>query len=92
MKCCRCGNDIVIVDIQDNTQVFFLRALSEGVNQSMSSSEILRRYSLGTSANVVKIKKALENKEIIEVHNGKPVFVDPAFELWLKRIYLMGRH
>ena len=75
-----------------NTQVGFLRALSEGVNQSMSSSTILRKYNLGTSANVVKIKKALEKKEIIEINKGRPVFVDPAFELWLKRIYLKGRH
>ena len=75
-----------------NTQVNFLRALSEGVNQSMSSSDILLKYQLGTSANVVKIKKALENKEIIEIHEGKPVFVDPAFELWLKRIYIRGRN
>lgn len=75
-----------------NTQVGFLRALSEGVNKSMSSSENLRKYNLGTSANVVKIKNALENKEIIEIHQGKPVFVDPAFELWLKLIYLRGQY
>lgn len=75
-----------------NTQVGFLRALSEGVNQSMSSSEILRKYHLGTSANVVKIKKALENKEIIQIQKGRPVFVDPAFEFWLKRVYLTGRN
>jgi len=71
-----------------NTQVNFLRALAEGVKQGMSSVEVLRTYYLGTSANVVKIKKALRKKEIIDLQQGILEFVDPAFELWFKRVYM----
>ena len=70
-----------------NTQINFMRALADGVQEALSSSEILKSYNLGTSGNVVKIKKSLEKKEIIANVHTKPEFIDPAFELWFKRIY-----
>ena len=79
------------VESLSNTQVNFLSALAEGVT-TLSSVENLQKYRLGTSANVVKIKRVLEKKEIIEIHRGRPFFVDPLFELWLRRIYLKDRY
>lgn len=69
-----------------NTQLNFLHALCNGIQQ-MSSAETLKTYSLGTSANVFRIKAALEQKEILDFMGSSPEFIDPLFELWLKKIY-----
>ena len=74
------------VENLSNMQVNLLKALCEGVQQ-LSSAETIKQYSLGTSANVLRIKTALEQKEIIDFLGEQPEFIDPIFELWLKRIY-----
>lgn len=75
------------VDRLSNTQVNFLKALIDGVQELLSSKKIIQEYKLGTSANVVKIKNVLDKKEIIDLLGPAPVFLDPAFELWFKRYY-----
>jgi AAA+ ATPase superfamily predicted ATPase len=74
------------VENLSNTQVNLLKAICNRVEQ-LSSAETIHRYSLGTSANVLRIKAALEQKEIIDFLGRQPEFIDPVFELWLKRIY-----
>lgn len=69
-----------------NTQVNMMKALCDEVQQ-LSAAETLQKYSLGTSANVSRIKAALEQKEIIDFLGPIPEFIDPIFELWLKQIY-----
>ncbi|MDD2476997.1 MAG: ATP-binding protein [Dysgonamonadaceae bacterium] len=69
-------------------QLNFLRALTSGVHSEFSSSEMLKRYNLGTSANVVRIKKSLENKEIIDISGKRVTLIDPVFGIWLKREFL----
>ncbi|MDD4224942.1 MAG: hypothetical protein WCY58_08990 [Mariniphaga sp.] len=64
----------------------FLRALLHGVEQ-FSSKEVMKEYHLGTSANVVKIKKMLESKEIIELNGKKIIMLDPIYKSWLKSRY-----
>ncbi len=64
-------------------QVNFLRALMKG-EEELSSQKVLRKYELGSSANVVKIKEALERKEIIDTAMGELMLVDPLFGTWLK--------
>ncbi len=75
------------IDGLTTTQVNFLRALADGVREGLSSQDVLRSYRLGTSGNVVKIKQALETREIIDTFEATPEFVDPAFQLWMKRVY-----
>jgi hypothetical protein len=67
------------------TQLNFLRAVASGVTQNHSSTEVLNRYSLGTSANVSKIKKHLRAKEFIDIRNGEVFFIDPVYELWFQK-------
>jgi len=67
-----------------NAQYNFLKALAEGVHTGLSSKEIIHKYQLGTSANVLKIKKALIQKELINDQQGIH-FLDPVYELWFKR-------
>ena len=44
-------------------------------------------YQLGTSANVLRIKKALIKKEIIDAHGNEFSILDPVYKHWLKNYY-----
>jgi hypothetical protein len=67
-----------------NAQFNFLKALAEGVHTGLSSRDVLHKYQLGTSANVLKIKKVLIQKELIDDTNGIH-FLDPVYQLWFKK-------
>jgi AAA+ ATPase superfamily predicted ATPase len=67
------------------TQLNFLKAIASGEKQNLSGKDILTRYKLGTSANVIKIRKHLLIQEIIDIQNKTVSFVDPVYELWFKR-------
>lgn len=67
-------------------QINLLKAILKGEKQ-LSAKEILKKYNLGTSANVVKNKKVLLEKDIINIENETLEFLDPVFELWFKKIY-----
>lgn len=74
------------VENMSNPQVNFLRAILDKIKQ-FSAASTLKKYGLGTSANVQKIKAALEQKEVLDFMGPYPEFIDPLFELWLKQIY-----
>ena len=67
------------------TQLNFLKAVASGVRKGLTATEILKKYKLGTSANVIKLKKQLLNAEIIDIHNKEVFFIDPVYELWFKQ-------
>lgn len=69
-----------------NTQVAFLKAISEGVTM-FTSMETLWKYDLGSVSNIRRIRDALIQKEIIDIVNGKPDFMDPLYKLWYIRRY-----
>lgn len=72
-----------LTDGLSRTQLNLLRALTDNISQ-LSSKDTVLDYQLGTSANVLKIKKMLINKEIIDI-NGKEIsFLDPLYKFWLK--------
>lgn len=66
-------------------QMNFLRAVVNGVHSEFSSQEILQKYSLGSSANVTIVKRALLRKELIETDNKTVTLADPVLGLWFKR-------
>lgn len=68
------------------TQVNFLRAVADNVGQ-LSSHNVIIEYGLGTSGNIMKIKKALIAREIIDIEAGKVSILDPLFREWLKNHY-----
>ena len=74
------------VELLTATQLDFLKAYLDGVRE-FSSVETLSRYSLGGASNIVRIKKALQQKDTMDFSEAEPVFVDPMFELWLKKVY-----
>ena len=65
------------------TQINFMKAVIENVIK-LSSTEVIRKYHLGTSANVIRIRKALIDKEIIDIQSDKIMFLDPMYKQWLK--------
>ena len=66
-------------------QMNFLRAVVDGVSDEFTTQEVLRKYQLGTSANVSAVKRALEKKELIEVEKRQVVIPDPILKEWLNR-------
>jgi uncharacterized protein len=75
-----------LTDGLSNTQINFLKALTDKIEQ-LSSQKTIQDYRLGTSANVVKIKKMLINKEIIDLSGDKIYFLDPLYKFWLKKYF-----
>ena len=73
-----------------NFQLNFLRALADKIT-SFTKQAVLQEYNLGTSANVKRIKEALQNKEIIDIFGKDVQFNDPMFELWLTKRYFRRR-
>lgn len=66
-------------------QMNFLKALVNGVHSGFTSKEILQKYNLGTSANIIRIKTALLQKELIEIEGKEIALSDPVFAIWLKK-------
>lgn len=75
-----------ITDSLSNMQVNFLKALIKGESK-LSSKVVLDKYKLGSSANISQLKKALANREIIDIVGHEINFTDPIYKEWLKRYY-----
>ena len=73
------------IETMTGTQVNFLKAVLDG-ETAFSSQENLKKYRLGSSANLKKIKNALISREIIDISAQKVDILDPVFKLWLKSI------
>jgi hypothetical protein len=75
-----------IIDSLSVRQISFLMAVAAGIN-NFSAKETLKKYDLGTSANIKNLKKALLEKDLIDIlPNNKIVLQDPTFEYWLKQL------
>lgn len=69
-----------------NAQINFLKMIIAGEKQ-INSKAMIDKYKLNSSANVIRAKKALIKKEVVETFNNEINFYDPVFELWLKERY-----
>lgn len=65
-------------------QMNFLRAIADGVSSGLSSSGIISRYKLGSSANVAAITKVMIEKDFIQDTENGIVLTDPVFGIWLR--------
>jgi len=73
------------------SQMNFLLALVDGV-EKLTSNDTVSNYHLSSSSNVIQIRKALINKEIVdEQTSGKPEILDPVYKIWLKNQYRSKR-
>lgn len=68
-------------------QVNLLAAIIDGCPR-LSSSEVVRKYALNSSANVKRVKDALMKKEIVTFdRNDVPTIIDPLFEYWVRKYF-----
>ena len=65
----------------NNSELKLLRAIYAGEKQ-LSSKDTIATYRLGTSASVIKAKRTLFEREILDDTEVVPAFLDPCFELW----------
>lgn len=78
---------ISAMDSLTEYQTSFLRAVLEGVTK-FSSTDVIEKYALNSSANVKRVKDALLKKEVITFDdNDEPVILDSLFEYWAKKYY-----
>lgn len=66
-------------------QLNFIRLLCKGVHSGFTTQNIADTYPLGSKSNVDRIKKALEDREIITIKKDGVFLSDYVFELWFKR-------
>lgn len=67
-------------------QMNFLHAIANGVNTGFTQSAVLKKYQLGTAANITRLKKSLTEKDIITTVAPKTLAIsDPILQMWLKR-------
>jgi len=74
------------VESMTGTQINFLKAVIDG-ETAFSSQDSLKKYNMGSSANISKIKNALVSQEVIDITNQTVEILDPIFKLWLKEDY-----
>ena len=75
------------VESMTSTQISFLKAVLNG-ETAFSSQENLKKYRMGTSSNVKRIKDALLSQEVIDVVDNKVEILDPIFKSWFKDEFL----
>jgi len=67
-------------------QIKFLKMIADGHTENLNSSALLRHYEIPSSSNITRLKKSLEQKEIIDINHKKVTFNDPVFLLWFKEM------
>lgn len=76
----------MLTDELKTRQLNLLRAIISGEEQ-LTSQQVINGYNLGTSANVLKLKKTLHFKEIIDIIGKKIYFNDPLYRYWLENYF-----
>lgn len=66
-------------------QLNFLQALADNITSEFTKREVMEKYQLGTVGNISRLKKSLENKELIDISGKTVSFNDPVFKLWFKK-------
>lgn len=74
------------IDTLTAKQISFLKAIANG-ERNFSSREVLTKYQLGTSANIKNLRKAMLDKNLIDVTPETTVLQDPIFSYWLREVY-----
>ena len=76
-----------IMDSLTDYQERMLKATLDGV-MKFSTTEVLEKYNLRSSANVKRLKDALMKKEVLAFNDkDEPFLTDPLFKYWLTKYY-----
>ena len=68
------------------SQIALLKAIASGETH-FNAKNVVEKYRLGQSQTITRNKKTLVEKDLVEKNGDAFSFVDPLFELWLKREY-----
>ena len=68
------------------SQIALLKAIASGETH-FNAKGVVEKYRLGQSQTITRNKKTLVEKDLVEKTRDTLSFVDPLFELWLKREY-----
>lgn len=68
-------------------QLNFLRAIKAGLHTEFTSAKNREDYNLGSYSNIARVKKALEDLELIDMRADGIYFADPILEAWFKRVF-----
>ena len=79
-----------MTDSLSKRQLSLLNAILNNENQ-LTSKATLAKYNLGTSANVIQLKKRLIELDIIDEMKGQIQFLDPMYKHWLATRYFTVR-
>ena len=66
-------------------QMRLLTAVADGIHEGLSAVDVIRKYRLVSSANVVAVKKSLLDKNLIYADDKKVYLTDPVMGMWLRR-------
>ena len=66
-------------------QMNFLRAIIAGIHKDFGLASIREEYNLGSSSNIVRIKDALIEKELVDITPNGIFISDPILERWLQK-------
>jgi hypothetical protein len=76
----------ILTDDLTTRQINFLKAIINK-EEKLTSQKVLNNYNLGTSANALKVKKSLYDKEILDIVGKTISFNDPLYKYWLENYY-----
>ena len=76
----------ILLDQLTIKQINYMKALLYQT-KGFCYKENLSIYELGRSSNVTRVRKSLEEKEIIQSFNGETIFIDPILKHWLANYY-----
>lgn len=71
------------------TQIGMLKAIASG-EKHFNAKDVAEKYGLGQPQSITRNKKVLVEKDLVEKRQNDFSFVDPVFELWLKREYAIS--
>jgi len=77
----------ILTDDLTSRQINYLNAIIAG-EEKLSSQRVLKNYNLGTSANALKVKRSLHDKEVLDIVGKTISFNDPLYKYWLENHYL----
>jgi hypothetical protein len=72
--------------LTEPSQISLLKAIASGETH-FNAKAVVEKYRLGQSQTITRNKKTLVEKDLVEKNKDIFSFVDPLFELWLKREY-----
>ena len=66
----------------------FLKAIVSGIHSGFNEKKTRMSFDLGSPSNILRLKAALTERDIIFFENRKVYATDPVFVLWFRRRFL----